>query len=75
MLIPCQAEGNFRVVRLRVLPGPVLFDVRIKGLGEHTDAFLSNPLDSKVIGALESVLANRGPFPNIFIRQNARAEF
>lgn len=36
MLIPCQAEGNLRVVRLRVLPGPVPFDICIKGLGEHT---------------------------------------
>lgn len=37
MLIPCQAEGNFIVVCLRVLPGPVLFDICIKGVGEHTD--------------------------------------
>lgn len=37
MLISCQPERNSTVVCLRVLPGPVLSDTCIKGLGEHTE--------------------------------------
>lgn len=37
MLISCQPESNSIAVCLRVLPGPVLSDICIKGLGEHTE--------------------------------------
>lgn len=37
MLIPCQAGGNFIVVPMGSFSGPVLVDIFIKGLNEHTD--------------------------------------
>lgn len=68
MLIPCQPEGNFMVVCLRVPPWPCPFLTYLSKVWMSTlMAFLSNSTDDMMIGAIDSMLGNRNQFLKIFI--------